>query len=395
MQDHSNLHVLHVVRDLDRTSGGPSRSVPALASHLAACDHMQRVSLVYQDRGAATTIDDYYQTTNLDAFGVAKPAVGWSHMRRQVAEINDRLPIDVIHLHGIWSPTLHAVAKFARQCRIPYVVAPRGMLSQWCIGSKSIRKKLAWTLYQSRDLQNASRIHVTSQAEANDVAELGVRPHCQIIPNGCELPTEEGGRTEGVQIEGSMLPAEGRWAVSIGRIHPVKGFAELVDAWHRVQPQGWRLLIAGPDEVGYFAQLKERIDALGLSDSIVIRGAVSNDEKWQLLAQAELFLLASHSENFGIVIAEALASATPVVATQGTPWQELDSNRCGWWVPTTPDGLAGGLSEAVETSASELALMGDRGRRLILENYAWQQQAIKTVQMYRRILENESSRRVH
>jgi glycosyltransferase involved in cell wall biosynthesis len=250
------------------------------------------------------------------------------------------------------------------------------MLSQWCIGSKSIRKQIAWRWYQFGDLQNALRIHATSAAEAADVAALGVTTAVTVVPNGCDMPPDR------LTLATSMLTPDSRWVVSIGRIHPVKRFAELIEAWDRVRPDGWRLLIAGPDEIGHAADLKVQIARLGLTSSVSLRGAVSTQEKWQLLAEADLFALASHSENFGMAIAEALASGTPVLATTGTPWNEINREGCGWWVPPSPDELAEGLRRALQTPTSELQAMGQRGQSLIVRQYAWDRQARETLKMY-------------
>jgi glycosyltransferase involved in cell wall biosynthesis len=180
-----------------------------------------------------------------------------------------------------------------------------------------------------------------------------------------------------------------RWALALGRLHPVKGYAELIDAWTRVRPAGWKLAIAGPDEGGYRAVLEHRIAQHGLPDQIILPGAADDATRWALLRQCELFLAPSHTENFGMAIAEALQAGRPVVTTQGTPWRELGENDCGWWIELTPDSLMQTLREATQCTSGQLRAMGERGRLLIRERYSWDSVAARTLDVYRSVLERD------
>ena len=124
------------------------------------------------------------------------------------------------------------------------------------------------------------------------------------------------------------------------------------------------------------------IKELGLGDSVVITGEVAGEEKDCLLANADVFVLPSYSENFGIVVAEAMAWGRPVIASTGTPWQEVADVGAGWWVKPEDGALAGALAEALGKGREELDAMGAKGRELVERSYTWGAPAAKLVSAY-------------
>ena len=132
-----------------------------------------------------------------------------------------------------------------------------------------------------------------------------------------------------------------------------------------MKPQGWRVLIAGPDEGGHEAEIKAAVNDAGLSNVFQFIGAVDDERKWNLYRDADIYVLPSYSENFGVTVAEALGSGVPVITTTATPWQELETHRCGWWVEAGVEPLAEALTNAIGTSSEHLMEMGLRGRRLV------------------------------
>ena len=177
----------------------------------------------------------------------------------------------------------------------------------------------------------------------------------------------------------------------MGRLHPVKGYAELIEAWAGLNPPGWKLAIAGPDEAGYRATLETLIAKQGLGDRVFLLGEVDDERKWSLLDQCELFVAPSRTENFGMAIAEALQSGTPVITTKGTPWRELVERDCGWWVDMSPANLEHALRKATTSHESELARMGANGQALIRERYSWDQVADRTIDLYRSIIQSKNN----
>jgi glycosyltransferase involved in cell wall biosynthesis len=216
-------------------------------------------------------------------------------------------------------------------------------------------------LYQRRDVRSASMLHATSAMEAENLRQLGFRQPIAVIGNGVDVPWPA-----------ARLRADDRHtALFLSRIHPKKGLLDLVTAWAIVRPPGWRVVIAGPDEGGHERDVRASVTRHGLEESFTFAGEVDDDSKWAYYAAADLFLLPSYSENFGTVVMEALASGVPVITTRATPWEELQTRRCGWWIEATPTALAAALTMATSLDDAERVAMGARGRAMAEERFGW------------------------
>jgi glycosyltransferase involved in cell wall biosynthesis len=145
----------------------------------------------------------------------------------------------------------------------------------------------------------------------------------------------------------------------------------LIEVWARLKPPGWILQIAGPDEVGHQAQLEKLVSAAGLNEHVSFLGPVDETRKRGLFRDAELFVLPSHSESFGMAIAEALAHGLPVLTTTGTPWAKLLEHDCGWWVTPTVEAMVGALRDATSRDGNMLRAMGMKGRALVTTEFRW------------------------
>jgi len=369
------------VRDLDVASGGPSRSGPALAESQSSDDGL-KVTVLYQDRGNLV-VPLFERKVQYKAFVGSDLFFGkfLNQYLRSGAEFFDDC---IFHLHGLWSPTLHRSARIARKHEVPYVVSTRGMLANWALDHKALKKKIAWRLYQKRDLAGAEYLLASSEFERREVESLLPDSKVVAIPNGCEQ------RPDDIQSP-HVLPGDKgvRWVLAIGRLHPVKGYAELIEAWAGLNPAGWKLAIAGPDEGGYRKKLEDLIGKLELADQVFLLGEVDDTQKWSLLDRCELFVAPSRTENFGMAIAEALQSGTPVITTKGTPWRELHENDCGWWIELAGDELDMALKAATGADGQVLREMGGRGHRLIVEKYSWRQAAQRTIDLYRSVLSGQ------
>lgn len=359
------LRVLHCVPSLNPTDGGPARSVPALADAEAIHGADVRV----WSRQAATICLKAYPSTefvtgNLDSV------------------LSDRWTPDVVHDHGLWLTPNHDSARLSRRHSITRFVSPRGMLEPWCLRHRRYRKLIAWKLYQHRDLLTSSCLHATSESEAKQFRQLGFEQPVVLLPNGVTLPEE----FTGSDRHHDKSRGDEREVLFLGRIHPVKGIPHLIEAWQKAIRPGWRLRIVGGDESGHKDEIRQLVQQKDLESTVMISDAVHTQDKWRLLRNADVVVLPSFSENFGIVVAEALAIGTPVITTTGTPWKNVLRQRCGWHVEPDATSLGKALREAMETTRRELAEMGARGEHWVRQEFAWPDIGKKMLDAYDMVL---------
>ena len=353
----TQMKVLHTVGSLFSYTGGPARSVPGLAG--ALCKWDMDVHLW------SPQIPENYH-----------PPQGVTLHRGNLDDVALLPGLDLIHDHGLWLASNHAVAKAALRRSVPRVVSPRGMLEPWALNHKKWKKKLAWLLYQRGDLRGASALHATAKTEADQFRQLGLKNPIHIIPNGVDVVGLEWGRTwHGTE----------RIALFLSRMHPKKGLPLLVEAWAEVRPKGWKMRVVGPDEGGHRREVERMVEAAGLSSQWEFFDSMDHAEKHKTFASAHLFILPTFSENFGIVIAEALASGIPVITTTGAPWEELVTRGCGWWVPPEVSLLSEALREATECPIEHLREMGQFGKQWMESAFTWSKIAWEMKNIYEQI----------
>ena len=361
------MHILHVIDDLEAAGGGTSRAVVDLTSHLSAVE-LCHCSILTKSSDAPQLNHNPQVAVYYCA---QRPSRGLVHQRLQA--IHREKPIDLIHTNGIWSPFIHFAVSFAKRKGIKLVATPHGMLEPWSLSQKKWKKKIAWWSYQKRDLEYADAIQVTAETEATSIRNLGLSKSI-IVPNGVDIrPLPE-------KNERKLT------ALFLSRIHPKKGIPILINAWKKLNCVDWELLIVGPGEPDYLKQIQLQIDDLASTTRVKLLSAVDGVEKDVLYHSASIFVLPTHSENFGIVVAEALERELPVITTTGTPWSELDRLNCGWCIELSEKNLIQALRSAQSMSPQERQCMGVNGRKYIDENFAWPRIARKLVEHYQQIL---------
>jgi glycosyltransferase involved in cell wall biosynthesis len=294
----------------------------------------------------------------------------------------DVLDTDLIHNFGVWRPFNAWVSGVARVSRTPLVICPMGMLEPWSLNQKSLRKRLALSVYQRAALDGARALHASAEPEATNLRALGLKPPVALIPHGVEVPATLPDRT--------ASDAATRTALFLSRIHPKKGLMDLVNVWARLRPDGWQLVIAGPDPVQYRAEVQAAVRDLKLEQVVSFAGHVSDAQKRALLESADLFVLPTYSENFGAVVPEALAYGVPVVTTTGAPWAQLLETRSGFWVEPGEEGLTGALQQACALDSHALRAMGRRGRDMVVGQYSWEAIIGKQIELYRWLVYGDS-----
>ena len=278
---------------------------------------------------------------------------------------------DIVHLTAVYNFTTLPTMVAAKTAGKPLVWTPRGALQRW---ERSTRRgaKGMWEAACRGLLPARAALHVTSQREADQSGARFPQLPVFVIPNGVDLPPPRSGNRQ--------PPLK---LLFVGRLDPIKGLENLLVACGLLAQRGvpdWSLVLAGDGTRGFVEGLRKQADDLGISSRVTFAGHVEGAAKDALLRAADLFVIPSHSENFGNVVTEALAYGVPVIASRGTPWSRLDEEGCGLWVANDPESLAA----AIETMRGRsLDAMGAKGRLWMEREFSWPRVAELTVQMYR------------
>lgn len=294
--------------------------------------------------------------------------------KRSLYDYCTRNSVSILHNNSLWMPVNHHTSIVARKLNIPIVSSPHGTLSKWALNHRAIKKKIALFLYQQRDLELTTMFHATSEEELMCIRGLGLHQPVVLVPNGVDLPPW---KNRSKKHNNAI-----RTVLFMSRIHPSKGVEKLIEAWDRIKPNNWHCIIAGPDELGHRLQLEKLVQSKNLTDFFQFIGFVSGKEKAELFRKSDIFVLPTESENFGIVVAEALAFGLPVLTTTGAPWSDLIKYNCGWWKEINIDSFTEGLKEAMFCSDEQRVAMGLRGRLLIEKAYSWKLSAKMMIEAY-------------
>jgi glycosyltransferase involved in cell wall biosynthesis len=246
------------------------------------------------------------------------------------------------------------------------------MLFPEALAHKRWKKRLGWWLFQRRDFLGASLIHAASDAELHAIRRAGWNGRVVVAPNGVMIP----------KVSSQKNPNQHRRAMFLGRLHRQKGLEDLLAAWGAVRPTGWELIVVGPDEDGTLARCQQQAREHHIESDITWHGPARSDQTADLLASAELFVLPSHFESFGLAIAEALAVGTPVICNRASPWQQVTTQGCGWWIECGVGPLAESLKVATSLPPDELRRMGERGRAWMERDFSWASVARTIVDAY-------------
>jgi glycosyltransferase involved in cell wall biosynthesis len=367
------IRVLQVVESLDPRFGGTAVAIRQLVNELA--EHGVDVSILLLDvaNGACSLLP---QIRVCQCQSLASWKVGFAfRLHSDLATLGRS---DLVHLHGLWRLHYTQIDRFAHKQGLPVVLSTHGMLEPSAMEHHGWRKRVARILYQDRVLKGVQCFHTTASSEADSLYRLGFRRPTAVIPWGIEVPRQDPPRTVSRSVGGR------RTALYLSRFHPIKGLDLLLRAWSAVEksfPQ-WDLMLAGYDENGYRTQLQALAGSLGISQRVFFRGPLLRKDKEAAFADAEIFLLPSRSENFGLAVGEALARGLPVITTTGTPWSSIADWGCGWYIEPSVPAITRALVAALDQPAAKLRQMGERdlvltkfsvaaSGKAMMDLYAW------------------------
>jgi glycosyltransferase involved in cell wall biosynthesis len=391
------MKIIHSIGSIEVVKGGPSRSVTGLCSALSSKYNDLEVHLVAfkSDKNLELMIPNE-KKVNLTLikekkYGILNKYKLFSNAINNIIKFDDKFCI--IHDHGLWNINNISAWKAATINKVPYVINPRGMLMPGALEYKSMKKKIAWIIYQREILQRSTVLVVTSEEELLSVKKIFPNAQVALIKNGINLQNDlkdiclsnNNKNNENIMSNIYYNNNGKKKVLFMGRKHPIKNIAGLIKAWALLPKkylETWDLLIAGPDEDNHSRELFYLIDSLELNSSIRVLDEVKDDYKATIFKLVDIFILPSFSENFGVVIAEAMSYGLPVIASYGTPWSKIDKIGCGWWVNHDPISLSNALIKGMDLSDIERISMGIIGRQYVEEEFSWSKISQETYQLY-------------
>lgn len=358
------MKVIHFIAGISKNEGGTAEYMRLLGNELKNHTELIIASGISVDPIKIKGVRIQFFKTN---------AVRWFTLLKEFQQFLELEKPDLVHVNGIWSPQNWGFQKIAQELGIKVVLSPHGMLEPWILAQNPWKKKLGLFLYQKKAIEKADYLHATATMEASSIRALGFKNLICIIPNGIDLSDVKKAKTE----YGTKK------MIFLSRIHPKKGIELLVEAWANVDSSGWTLEIAGNGDSEYIKELSGSVQQL---KNVNFVGAKFGEAKWDFLRSADVMVLPTHSENFGIVVAEALAAGVPVITTTGTPWEDLKTHQCGWWIDLSVVNLEKALVNAFDLSADVLEKMGGQGRELVAEKYEMKVVTQNIIELYKQIL---------
>ena len=366
------MKIIHYIPSIDRTAGGTSTYMQVLAKGLGELAEVHIITHTSENPLAMENCMVHY----VPEYNPFKGA--W---RKRVAEMMEEVRPDIVHVNCCWMPACAAVQRIAQKHGYKVVLTPHGMLEPWIIKRHYWTRKVpALLLYQKAAVRKADCIQSTAESERDNLLKLGYNSNIKVVRLGIDA--------DGIEMKRSWKKT--RQILFLSRVHVKKGINFLIEAAAalRSELQGYKILVAGEGDAYYVAEMKRMIADNGLQDIVQLVGGVYGDEKWRLFQTSDFFVLPTHSENFGLAIAESLASGTPVITTVGTPWHDLNDTNSGAWIEIGTQPLVETLRRFLALSDDELEAMGRNGRRLIEEKYSAHVMAKEMMKVYETLIPN-------
>ena len=365
---------LHILTSLNKSSGGTSLSSYTLVKGL------QMVGL-QADMVTFEPSDENDEMISTEAFIHTIPPSKipkWQYSKIASNYIKDQLSeYDLFHMHGIWEFLPHQAAISAQRVNKPYLITVSGMLYPAALQSKPLFKKIAAKLFQDKDLNQATVLQATCYQEYEYIREYGLKNPVAVIANPLALP-------EQMPIIKPYTDTKIRVGF-MGRFNPIKNIDVLIDAWAKVSKdhpgKNLELVLIGDGEKSYRETLQRQVKQHGL-DNVSFVGFLNGSEKEDMLTKLNYLVLPSKSENFGMVVTEALLRGIPVIASTGTPWGDLVEYNCGWWVEKDLISLTSAINKAINLEESERVAMGQRGQELVVKKYGQSAVALQMKELY-------------
>ena len=374
------MRVLQTIYDLTAMAGGPSTCVSDIMQGLYDIKAPVDLLTVKPSDANVKNLGDGSEWLKEVAYDYKTPLRYSRNFRKALANSN----YDLYHANTIWTDPIHSTCVHARKASKPYVLSPHGMLYPTALAISRWKKIPMLKLWFRKDIMMATCLHATSRQEADHCRTFGYKGQIAIIPNAVVFP-------KGVELkQNNYRDVKGRRQIGfLGRLHPIKKVENIIYAIDKLSSEQQNLVslqIIGKYDDQYEQWLKDEVKRLGLEDCVEFVGFVSGKEKYERLSKLSALMVPSVQENFGMIVPEALICGTPVYASLGTPWEELNTIHCGWWKDNSPETIADVIHEIVTKSDEEILQMGAVGRQLMKDKYEQHKVARMMFDLYRWIL---------
>jgi len=382
------MKILHVIPSVNPASGGPAESLKQLCSIYLSAGHEVEVASLDSPEvilGCNFPARVFALGPGLGVYGYSHRAGKW--LKENIARYS------VVFIDGIWQYNTLAAHRALRKAATPYAIFTHGMLDPYFkerFPLKHIKKSIYWRMILESIMRNANAVLFTCEEEKM-LARQSFPRYCVreiVAPLGISGPDCDTGIAADEFLTRWPILRGKRVAISMGRIHPKKGIDILIEAFAKALAgdPAWHLVIAGPDASGLRREL-EALDAkLGIEDRITWTGMLEGAGKWGALAASEVFVIPSHQENFGIVIAEAMACNLPVILSNKVNiWREIASYHAGFVCEDSVGGTAACLTRWQSLSAEEIAVLRSNARRCFDELFNYEVTARRALETVDRI----------
>jgi glycosyltransferase involved in cell wall biosynthesis len=294
---------------------------------------------------------------------------------------------DIIHQHGIWLPISKLTTQAKKDFKIKTIIQPHGYLEPYRLKKAKLKKALSYQLFEKENLEKCDLLLACSYQEYENLRSIFPSKAIAVIPNGISLDFLS--QKQNNYFFKDEKYGDNKNLLFLSRLHPIKGLDRLIEIFASMSEGfllNWNLILAGMGDSRYVKKLEKKINSKNLSNKVFIIGSVFGQEKIDILSSADLLVLPTFSENFGIVVIEALSKGLPVLTTQAAPWKLIEEYNCGFWVPNSAEGIKKGLIKAMSLEEHELKRMGENGRKLVADHFIWEDIVKQTLELYEWLL---------